>query len=104
MSRHRKNQRDLLLALLISARSRDAEVALPEILELGIAQYSARIHELRKMGCQIENRIQRVDGVTRSWFRLKTGMPPITPTKQQQQTPADATLFGHLAKDRTYQE
>jgi hypothetical protein len=41
-------------------------VPLPEILGLGIAQYSARIFELRRAGYEIENR-QEGD---HSWFRL----------------------------------
>lgn len=45
-------------------------VPLPRVLELGIAQYGARILELRRMGYQIENRLERCSGVVRSYFRL----------------------------------
>lgn len=62
----RDTQRDRVLALLKSGR----EVALPELLRLGVAQYNARILELRRMGYQIENRTERVAGETHSWFRL----------------------------------
>ncbi len=44
-------------------------IPLPEILSLGIAQYNARILELRIEGEKIENRIERVDGQTHSWFK-----------------------------------
>lgn len=50
-------------------------VPLHEILALGIAQYSARIFELRRelrpRGYVIENRKERQpDGSTHSWFKL----------------------------------
>lgn len=43
-------------------------ISLPEILRLGIAQYNARIHELRHEGMKIENKWKIVDGVKHSWF------------------------------------
>ncbi len=47
---------------------------LPEILRLGIAQYSARLVELLEpKGWRIENRVLHSDGQVRSWFRL---LPP----------------------------
>jgi alkylated DNA nucleotide flippase Atl1 len=54
--------------LLIDADG--AWVALPEVLELGIAQYNARVYELRRLGFAIENRTERVNGQRHSWFRL----------------------------------
>jgi hypothetical protein len=58
------SQRNRLLALL---ESRLCEwVPLPHILNLGIAQYNARIYELRRLGHRIESK-QEGD---RSWFRL----------------------------------
>lgn len=67
---HRKTQSAALLRLLIAARG--AWVPLPEILALGIAQYGARVHELRRLGFNIENRTERVTGTRQrhSWFRL----------------------------------
>jgi hypothetical protein len=60
----RLNQRERILELL---RSHDgAWVPLPEILALHIAQYAARIFELRRAGYQIENRQEG----EHSWFRL----------------------------------
>ena len=64
----RKTQSAALLRLLIDAHG--SWVALPEILALGIAQYGARILELRRMGFNIENRTERVNGARHSWFRL----------------------------------
>ncbi len=65
---HGKTQAAALLRLLISAR--ESWVPLPEILKLGLAQYGARIHELRRLGFAIENRTERVNGARHSWFRL----------------------------------
>ena len=63
-----KTHRARILRLLIEARG--ALVPLPEILALGIAQYNARILELRHLVFVIENKTERVDGARRSWFRL----------------------------------
>jgi hypothetical protein len=49
----RPNQEQRLLQVLRQAKG--AWVELPTILDLRIAQYSARIHGLRKKGYQIEN-------------------------------------------------
>jgi hypothetical protein len=65
---HRKTQSAALLRLLIDAHG--SWVPLPQILTLGIAQYGARIHELRRLGFAIENRTERVNGARHSWFRL----------------------------------
>jgi Helix-turn-helix domain len=72
----RKSQRDRLLAAFL--RARDLELSLPEILDLGIAQYSARLHELRSLGFRITNTRERVDGMTHSRFKLIAG-PGVTP-------------------------
>ena len=81
-------QRSRLLECLISARG--GEVELPEILALGIAQYNARIYELRKLGFRITNRTERIAGVVHSYFRLELGEQP--------------TLFGDIAPERSYLE
>jgi hypothetical protein len=62
-----KTQRDRILGLLVSARGQ--WVGLPEIMEQA-AQYNARLHELRKLGFMIENRIRDAGGTRHSWFRL----------------------------------
>jgi len=56
-----------ILALL---RNRKGWVPLPDILALGIAQYNARIHELREIGYDIQNKTEWVKGVRHSWFLL----------------------------------
>ncbi len=45
-------------------------IRLPEILGLGIAQYSARIWETRRLGFVIENRTAWVGSKRHSWFRI----------------------------------
>jgi hypothetical protein len=62
----RITQCDKILRLLQSKQ----EVGLPEILGFGIAQYNARIKELREAGHDIRNRTKLVDGVKHSWYRL----------------------------------
>ena len=80
---HFSAQSDKILAVLTVAAG--SWVPLPEILSLGIAQYSARIHELRKRGLRIENRVERQeDGSRHSWFRLVSG----NTTPPPQHTPA----------------
>jgi hypothetical protein len=66
------------LRVLIEARG--AEVPLHEILPLA-AQYNARIWSLRKMGFKIVNRVEDVDGVRRSWFRLIPGPVQVEPAR-----------------------
>lgn len=61
-------QRDRVLNLLREANGE--WVSLTRILELRIAQFGARILELRRAGHNIENRTEEVDGETHSWYRL----------------------------------
>lgn len=64
----RNTQQKKILSLL---SSRPYEwVPLPAIIGLGIAQYNARIKELRDSGVRIENKTEWVDGTRHSWFRL----------------------------------
>jgi hypothetical protein len=101
----RKTQRGKILGRLVDARG--AWVPLPQILALGVAQYGARIHELRALGFRIENRKEHIDGVLHTWFRLDSG-PAITPRPATApSTAAPVTtdlLFGPIAPDRTYSE
>jgi biotin operon repressor len=81
-------QRERVLQILQAANG--AWVPLPEILALGIAQYSARIHELRRElrreGFDIENRMESLGGSRHSWFRLvPRAIQPPTPKPE----PAD---------------
>jgi hypothetical protein len=68
-----KTQRGRLLKLLLDPRG--DWVSLSDILALNIAQYSARIHELRRLGFTIENKTETVDGKRHSWFRLIRNEP-----------------------------
>jgi hypothetical protein len=62
-----KTQCAAILRALLAARG--AWVPLPEIMACA-AQYNARVFDLRRMGLNIENRTECVDGVRHSWFRL----------------------------------
>jgi Helix-turn-helix domain len=44
------------------ARDAGKALTLPEILQTGIAQFTARIFELREQGFVIENEMQRAEG------------------------------------------
>lgn len=44
-------------------------IPLPDILRMNIAQYGARIKELRDEGMNIENTSRFVEGARHSWFR-----------------------------------
>lgn len=70
-----KTQRGEILALLVNARGE--WVGLPEIMKCA-AQYNARVLELRRLGFNIENRTETVNGERHSWFRLlpSTGGKP----------------------------
>jgi hypothetical protein len=49
-------------------------VPLPEILNLRISQYNARLYQARhQWGLNIESRVEIVDGEKHSWFRLMEG-------------------------------
>jgi hypothetical protein len=90
-------QRDRLLSLL-KARA-NLWVPLPDILALRIAQYNARIHELRSVGHVIQS---KQDGDC-SWFRLvialaSTAIPESEAIKEQSANPE--MLFGEVAPER----
>jgi Helix-turn-helix domain len=72
-----KTQRGEILRLLLDAQG--SWVPLPDVLALGIAQYNARIYELRRLGFDIENRTERVGGERHSWFRLVSSPTRSTP-------------------------
>jgi hypothetical protein len=78
--RRDKSQQAAILRVLLEAKG--SWIGLPEILKLGIAQYSARIHELRRLGFIIENKLE-VDhetGARHSWFRLIGSLTEDDPT------------------------
>jgi hypothetical protein len=68
-----KTQRAAILRLLIDARGN--WVPLPEIMACA-AQYNSRVFELRRLGFNIENRTECIDGVRHSWFRLIVSLTP----------------------------
>jgi len=66
------SQAAILLSLLRKTREAGNPLTLPEILQTGIAQFTARIFELREQGFVIENEMQRAeDGrvLSRYWLR-----------------------------------
>jgi hypothetical protein len=67
------SQRARILRLLLSA----PEVGLPEILDLRISQYYARINELRGLGFDIPNRTAHISGVVHSWYSLNFDAPAV---------------------------
>jgi hypothetical protein len=77
-----KTQRAAILRLLIDARG--SWVPLPEILALGIAQYNARLWELRRLGFVIENKSESLDGARHSWYRLVSSPAPPPPTLKRE--------------------
>jgi len=46
-------------------------IELPAILKLGVAQYNARIKQLRNEGYAIENKVEWQGRVKKSWFRFR---------------------------------
>jgi hypothetical protein len=80
-----KTQRSRILRLLIDAHG--AWIPLPEIMAYA-AQYNARILELRRLGFNVENRTERVDGVRHSWFRLLSSPTPPVPAPKPEPAPA----------------
>jgi Helix-turn-helix domain len=95
----RETQCSRILALLIGACGE--WVPLPEILGLGIAQYSARIFELRRAGFRIENRTERdpSTGAVHSWFRLP-GPPEPASARVAPENPGPSPFERAHAKDR----
>jgi hypothetical protein len=102
-SHNKACQRDRLLALL---RSRAGDwVPLPDILALGIAQYSARIYELRREGYRIESKGERRDGVRYTWFRLATNptLDVVSQLRSIAEPPTrEKSLFGDLSPAPRY--
>jgi|ERR1035438_10069137 hypothetical protein len=96
----RANQCSKILGLLIAAHG--SWVSLLDIKECG-AQYNARIYELRRLGFGIENRISEVDGVRKSWFRLKSIPTSVNASQAKSAPPAKESSFpqfGDLAPER----
>ena len=80
-----RTQRGRILALLVEARGQ--WVSGPQIFGLA-AQYSARIHELRALGFQIENKTATAaDHQRHSWFRLVPNQLRPQPSQRAIQQP-----------------
>ena len=96
----RKTQRQRLFDLL-SCRQ---WISLPQILDLRISQYSARVHELRKMGCRIESKSERRDGQLHSWFRLISAPVTLPNPSPSPEPKPEGTLFDLGQAERSYKE
>ncbi len=69
--RRRKGSRCQQVKLLALLQEHTGDwVPLPAILRLGIAQYNARILDLRRQGHDIRNKNKWVEGTRHSWFGL----------------------------------
>ena len=64
-------QADVLAQLMRECRARGAALELPAILHAGIAQFTARIFELRRRGFVIHNELEHVNGQVRSRYWLR---------------------------------
>jgi hypothetical protein len=98
-------QRDRVLTLLKS-RAPDW-VPLPAILALGIAQYNARIYELRRLGYRIESKHEG----DHNWFRLVTNHGPtmvheprFSPASTETSPPVLESLFADIAPERRWRD
>lgn len=70
--RARPTQADVIVKLLRDKCAQEKPLELPEIMAAGIAQFGARILELRHRGFLIENELERAaDGrfLSRYWLR-----------------------------------
>jgi len=96
----RKTQRQRLFDLL-SCRQ---WISLAQILDLRVSQYSARIHELRKAGCEIENRTEWRNGELHSWFRLISAPVTLPNPSPSSEPKPEGTLFDLGQAERSYRE
>ena len=90
---NRSTQTARLVALL---RERSPQwVPLPEILNLRISQYGARLYQARhEWGLHIESRVEMVGGEKHSFFRLVSQpAAPMCPQERESVTPATAASF-----------
>ena len=71
-SRQRKaTQGEVLAQLMRERKARGEALELPDILRAGIAQFTARIYELRHRGFVIENELEHVNGQIQSRYWLR---------------------------------
>lgn len=69
--RGKATQANVLARLLRERRAQGKALELPEILQTGIAQFTARIFELRSQGFVIENELDHINGQVRSRYWLR---------------------------------
>lgn len=70
--RKRVTQADVLLTMLREARAKRAPLELPSILARGIAQYNARLAEIRERGFVVRNELTRTnEGIVHSRYWLE---------------------------------
>jgi hypothetical protein len=98
--RPRDSHRNRILDLL-KTRS-PAWVPAFEVAALAL-QYNTRLKELREAGHSIENKTERCNGITRSWFRLtpQSREPAPAPPAPRKVAPAPS-LFGDLPPQWRY--
>jgi len=92
--KQRQTQRQRLRNLF---EQREGEwIPLPEILSMSIAQFGARLKELRDIErMQIENKMERKDGAVWSWYRY---------TKPKSQQPLFPTHLEEVKQEGHYLE
>ena len=69
--RNGETQDAILARMLREARQQRTFVALPNIMQAGIAQHGARFNELRRRDFVIENELTRENGVIHSCYWLR---------------------------------
>jgi hypothetical protein len=101
----RKCGRQAILDRLVAERG--GWVPAIELSRLSI-QYSARIHEIRKLGFAVENRTEHVAGKVHGFYRLALGVsqPAVKPAEIPQPKPqpreGSLSLFGDISPERSY--
>lgn len=104
MNNVRITQRDRLREVLLAARG--DWIPLPQILELKISQFGARLLELRRLGYRIVNRTENVNGKKCSWYRLEPASTPVRHSEHRDistaTTGSSFPQFGVLDKKAGY--
>jgi hypothetical protein len=101
MKNPRRTQGASLLSFFQSHH--DEWISLTEILKLNIAQFGARILELRRDGHIIRNKTEHRDGKVFSWYRLETSRAHAPRPLQSETTghqPSTFPEFGILEPER----
>ena len=100
----KKSQRQRLYDLLCCREW----ISLPQILDLRISQYCARIYELRQRGAIIESKTEQRDGGKHSWFRLVSPIPAVSDPAEKNPLVSEpcssGLLFDPGQPDRSYRE